>query len=173
MPRFDTPEGVAQVAAAAAPLRNASIRRDEFWKTDWSSGGNWIPTFSARRETGGWMRMKESCVEGVAAHDGPESCVDAREGGGEALTEETAGWVLNREILKVQGADAVEKSGRLHGAHRHGEVHAGPAAQPAKGAQLLNHASGHDLRRCERPARRRCLGRAEILIKPLRNERGH
>ena len=71
--------------------------------------------------------MKESYVEGVAAHDGPESCADAREGGGEALTGETAGWVLSREILKVQGADAVEKSGRPHGAHRHGEVHAGPA----------------------------------------------
>ena len=47
------------------------------------------------------MRMKESYVEGVAAHNGPESCGVARE--------------------------AVEKSGRQHGGHRHGEVHAGPA----------------------------------------------
>ena len=77
------------------------------------------------------MRMKESYVEGVAAHDGPESCADAREGGGEALTGETAGWVLSREILKVQGADAVEKSGRPHDAHRHGEVHVGPARSEA------------------------------------------
>ena len=77
------------------------------------------------------MRMKESYVEGVAAHDGPESCVGACEGGGEALTGETAGWVLSREILKVQGADAVEKSGRPHGARRHGEVHAGPARSEA------------------------------------------
>lgn len=75
--------------------------------------------------------MKESYVEGVAAHDGPESCADAREGGGEALTGETAGWVLSREILKVQGADAVEKSGRQHDAHRHGEVHVGPARSEA------------------------------------------
>jgi len=75
--------------------------------------------------------MKESYVEGVAAHDGPESCADAREGSGEALTGETAGWVLSREILKVQGADAVEKSGRRHDGHHHGEVHAGPARSEA------------------------------------------
>lgn len=71
--------------------------------------------------------MKESYVEGVAAHNGPESCGVAREGGVEALTGETAGWVLSREMLNVRGADAVEKSGRQHGGHRHGEVHAGPA----------------------------------------------
>jgi hypothetical protein len=50
------------------------------------------------------MRMKESYVEGVAAHNGPESCGAAREGGVEALTGETAGWVLSREILNVRGA---------------------------------------------------------------------
>ena len=83
--------------------------------------------FSVRRETGGWVRMKESYVEGVAAHNGPESCDDAREGGGEALTGETAGWVLSREMLSFRGADAVEKSGRPHGALRHGEEHTGPA----------------------------------------------
>ena len=61
------------------------------------------------------MRMKESYVEGVAAHDGPESCGVAREGGVEALTGETAGWVLSREMLNLRGADAVEKSGRQYG----------------------------------------------------------
>ena len=71
--------------------------------------------------------MKVRYRKGVATHSGPESCGAGREADDEALTGETAGWVLNREILKVQGADAVEKSGRLHGAHRHGEVHAGPA----------------------------------------------
>ena len=30
--------------------------------------------------------MKESYGEGLASHTGPESCVDAREGMGEALT---------------------------------------------------------------------------------------
>jgi RNA-directed DNA polymerase len=73
------------------------------------------------------MRMKESYVEGVAAHNGPESCGVARKGGVEALTGETAGWVLSREMLNVRGADAVEKSGRQHGGHHHGEVRAGLA----------------------------------------------
>ena len=41
--------------------------------------------------------MKESYVEGLAAHDGPESCVDAREGLGEALTGVRAGRVFSRE----------------------------------------------------------------------------
>ena len=38
----------------------------------WRSKGNWGRTVSARREAGGWMRMKKSYVEGVAAHNGPE-----------------------------------------------------------------------------------------------------
>ena len=60
----------------------------------WRSKGNWGLTVSARREAGGWMQMKELYVEGVAAHDGPELCGVAREGGVEALTGETAGWVF-------------------------------------------------------------------------------
>jgi hypothetical protein len=42
--------------------------------------------------------MEESYVEGVANHDGPESCVGAREGDGEALTGVRMGRVLGREI---------------------------------------------------------------------------
>jgi len=34
-----------------------------------------------RRETGMEVWMKEPCVEGVATHDGPESCVVVRKGG--------------------------------------------------------------------------------------------
>ena len=71
--------------------------------------------------------MKVSNVKGLANRDDPESCGGARKGEVEALTGETAGWVLSREMLNVRGADAVEKSGRQHGGHRHGEVHAGPA----------------------------------------------
>ena len=56
--------------------------------------------------------MKEPYVEGLAAHDDPESCVVTREGAGEALTGALASWVLSREKLKLQGADAVEKSGK-------------------------------------------------------------
>jgi hypothetical protein len=66
-------------------------------------------------------------VEDVAGHDGPESCVGARDGGGEALTGVHAGRVSSREKLKVQGADAVEISGRQHGTVRHGEHRPSPA----------------------------------------------
>jgi hypothetical protein len=77
--------------------------------------------------------MKEPHVEGVAIHDDPESCADTREGAGEALTGAPVGWVLSHEKLKPQGADAVEKSGRQHGVHRHREVHAGPARSETPG----------------------------------------
>jgi len=41
--------------------------------------------------------MKESHVEGVAGHNGPESCGDARKGVVEALTGVRAGRVFSRE----------------------------------------------------------------------------
>jgi len=41
--------------------------------------------------------MKESYVEGLAAYDGPESCVGVRKGVGEALTGVRAGRVFSRE----------------------------------------------------------------------------
>ncbi len=42
--------------------------------------------------------MRELHVEGVATHDGPESCVGAREDDGEALTGARAGGLSSREI---------------------------------------------------------------------------
>jgi len=47
--------------------------------------------------------MKESYVEGLAAHDGPESCVDVREDVGEALTGVRAGRVFSRERMIPPG----------------------------------------------------------------------
>lgn len=44
--------------------------------------------------------MKEPHTEGVATHGVPESCADAREGIGEALTGACTGTVLSREITK-------------------------------------------------------------------------
>ena len=38
--------------------------------------------------------LKGLYVEGVAIHDGPESCVSAREGVGEVLTGVRAGWAI-------------------------------------------------------------------------------
>lgn len=70
--------------------------------------------------------MKESHVEGVATHGGPESCADAREDGGEALTGARAGRVLSRE-MHLQDADAVILRGRPHRQRRYRETLASPA----------------------------------------------
>ena len=71
--------------------------------------------------------MKESYVKGLAAHSGPESCVVAREGRGEALTGGRVGRVLSRERKLLRGADAVGESGRPHSSHRYREMRRGPA----------------------------------------------
>ncbi len=71
--------------------------------------------------------MKESYVEGIATHDGPESCGAARKGGVEALTGVRAGRVLSRERNSLRDADAVGESGRFHRVHRYREVLQGPA----------------------------------------------
>lgn len=65
--------------------------------------------------------MQESYGEDLASHTGPESCANARKGGGEALTGACAGELLSREIKLVRGADAVLAGGRLHAVPREGE----------------------------------------------------
>src|SRR5215469_10897809 len=78
--------------------------------------------------------MKVSYVEGLANHNGPESCGAAREGGVEALTGGRIGRVLNREIRALvrkqqvlRDADALEAVGRQYWVHRHREVYLDPA----------------------------------------------
>ena len=71
--------------------------------------------------------MKESYVEGLATHSGPESCVTVREGSGEALTGVRAGRVLSRESSCLRGADAVGGCGRPYPAHRYREMRRDPA----------------------------------------------
>jgi len=72
--------------------------------------------------------MEVSYGEGLASHTGPESCADAREGRGEALTGERAGRVLSREICgQLRGADAVETGGRPHRSCRQRETRTDPA----------------------------------------------
>jgi hypothetical protein len=78
--------------------------------------------------------MKVSYVEGIASHNGPESCVGVRKDDGEALTGVRAGRVLSREIHALlrkrqvlRDADAVEVSGRPHRVHRPRKVGLDPA----------------------------------------------
>lgn len=49
--------------------------------------------------------MKVSYSEEVANHTDLESCVGDPRGRGEALTEESMGWVLNREMFDFESAD--------------------------------------------------------------------
>jgi hypothetical protein len=78
--------------------------------------------------------MKVSYVEGIANHNGPESCGAAREGGVEALAGGRTGRVLSREIHALprkqqvlRDADEVENDGRQHRVHRHRKVYQDPA----------------------------------------------
>jgi hypothetical protein len=54
--------------------------------------------------------MKESDIEGVATHDGPESCAGVREGGGEVLTGVHVGGAIEPRNPWSRGADAVVKA---------------------------------------------------------------
>jgi hypothetical protein len=71
--------------------------------------------------------MGELYIEGVAIHDGPESCVGVHEGGGEALTGVRAGWAIEPRNHLVRGADAVSRSGRPHRQQRYRELLGDPA----------------------------------------------
>ena len=71
--------------------------------------------------------MKESYVERLATHDGPESCGAFREESVEALTGVRAGRVLSRERNLLRDADAVGRSGRQHRMHRYREMQPSPA----------------------------------------------
>ena len=52
--------------------------------------------------------MKELHIEGLATHDGPESCAVTREGGGEALTGARAGRAIEPRNQDNRGAQAVK-----------------------------------------------------------------
>lgn len=82
--------------------------------------------------------MKVSNVKGLANHDGPESCGGARENAGEALTGESAGWVLSREKQFVRDADPVGERGRPQPMFRFGEKHWYPARSETPGMHGSN-----------------------------------
>jgi RNA-directed DNA polymerase len=77
--------------------------------------------------------MEESYVKGLANHDGPESCVSARKGDGEALTGVRVGWVLSREMNLVRDADPVRRRGRRKPTCRFGKAQRYPARSETPG----------------------------------------
>src|SRR5271157_1094443 len=59
--------------------------------------------------------MKVSYSQGLANQIGPKSCVRASNRPGEALTGESAGWVLSRERHdSLRSADGLGDTGRPH-----------------------------------------------------------
>ncbi|SRR6266851_2752127 len=102
--------------------------------------------------------MKESYVKGLANHDDPESCGDARKSDGEALTGESAGWVLSRENNLVWDADPVKERGRRQPACRKGEARWYPARSETPGMHGNNLRENREILRPPKPAR---LGRIE------------
>jgi hypothetical protein len=54
------------------------------------------------------MELRGLHVEGLAIHDGPESCVGAREGVGEVLAGVRAGWAIEPRNSCIRGADALQ-----------------------------------------------------------------
>ncbi len=71
--------------------------------------------------------MRTLYVEGVATHNGSESCVGDREVGGEALTGVCAGWANEPRNHSHLGADAVQASGRQHRRQRQRKLSPDPA----------------------------------------------
>ncbi len=76
--------------------------------------------------------MEEFYVEGLASHDGPESCAGVREGAGEALTGVRAGGAIEPRNAGVRGADAASVSRMQHRRQRDREL----AADPARSGNL-------------------------------------
>jgi hypothetical protein len=71
--------------------------------------------------------MRELYIEGVATHDGPESCGGAREDAVEALTGVRVGRAIEPRNHPVRGADAVSRGGRQHRRQRQRELPPDPA----------------------------------------------
>ncbi|MGH8996556.1 MAG: group II intron reverse transcriptase/maturase, partial [Acidimicrobiales bacterium] len=71
--------------------------------------------------------MKALCIEGVATHDDPESCVGARKDAGEALTGARAGRAIEPRNEVSPGRPRCWNDGRQHRLWRYRESQSGPA----------------------------------------------
>ncbi len=100
--------------------------------------------------------MRESYVEGLANHNGPESCVEWRDSLGEALTGVRAGRVLSREINLVRGADPLMMWGRQQSLCRSGKAWRYPARSETPGMHGNNLRENREILQPPKPAR---LGR--------------
>ena len=97
--------------------------------------------------------MKVSNVKGLANRDDPESCGGARKGEVEALTGESAGWVLSPEIPNVRDADPVGVRGRPQSTIRIGKGCWYPARSETPGMHGSNLRENREIRRSSQPAR--------------------
>jgi len=100
--------------------------------------------------------MKVSNVKGLANRDDPESCGEWSNPPGEALTGESAGWVLSREIPNARDVDPVGERGRPQPVFRFGEECWYPARSETPGMHGSNLRENRELLR---PPRQWCLGR--------------
>lgn len=96
--------------------------------------------------------MKVSNVKGLANRDGPESCGGARKNAVEALTGESAGWVLSREKNLVRDADPVGVRGRPQPIVRFGEGCGYPARSETPGMHGSNLCENREILRLSQPA---------------------
>ena len=101
--------------------------------------------------------MRTLYVEGLATHDGPESCVDVRKGGGEALTGVRVGPAIEPRNHGVRGADAVKRSGRPHCWRRYRDAFSGPSRSENR---RMHGVSMRENREIPRPPGRLIAGRA-------------
>ena len=97
--------------------------------------------------------MKVSNVKGLANRDGPESCVIVRKSEVEALTGESAGWVLSREIPNARDADPVGERGRPQSTIRIGEGCWYPARSETPGMHGSNLRENREILRSSQRAR--------------------
>jgi hypothetical protein len=97
--------------------------------------------------------MKVSNVKGLANHSDPESCVGWSNPEGEALTGESAGWVLSREINLNRDADPVGERGRPQSGCRNGKARWYPARSETPGMHGSNLRENREILRPPKPAR--------------------